>query len=553
MTDRISFSTSPENYRHWRFSLDGEIATLAMDVQEDAGLNEESRLKLNSYDLGVDIELADCIQRLRFEHPEVKAVVITGGKERIFCAGANIPMLGASSHAFKVNFCKFTNETRLYIEDASENSGIKFLCAANGTCAGGGYELALAADEILLIDDANSAVSLPEVPLLAVLPGTGGLTRVVDKRKVRRDLADFFCTVAEGVKGKRALKWKLVDAIAPKSKWDAAVADRAKALAASSHRPGGEGVKLASVEPKFEEGVYDYQYVTVSIDEEKRVAELTLRAPDAAQEFSAEELFAQGSELWALKAFRELDNAILNLRMNHLSVGLILLKTEGNADYILQSDRSLLAAATGDAPHWFAVEVLHNLKRVLKRVDVTSRTFVALIEPTSCWAGSVAELVWAADRSYMLDDVDADTPAQLRLSEINRGPLPMSHGLTRLQAHYYGDDSGLNEALEAGLEAPIEAEDAEDLGLVTFVRDEIDYPDEVRLLVEERVAMSPDALTGMEASLRFPGPETMESRIFARLSAWQNWIFIRPNATGEMGALTNYGKPTQPEFDFRRC
>jgi benzoyl-CoA-dihydrodiol lyase len=553
MSDRINFTTSPDQYRHWRLSIEGEVATLAMDVQEEAGLSEDTRLKLNSYDLGVDIELADSVQRLRFEHPEVKAVVVTGGKERIFCAGANIPMLGASTHAFKVNFCKYTNETRLYIEDASAHSGIKFLCAANGTCAGGGYELALACDEILLIDDANSAVSLPEVPLLAVLPGTGGLTRVVDKRKVRRDLADFFCTVAEGVKGKRALKWKLVDAIAPKSKWDDAVATRAKDLAVGSHRPGGPGMTLASVAPQIEDNVYKYKYVHLSVDEIKRVAELTVLAPETSQELSADEMFAQGSDLWALRAYRELDNAILQLRMNHLEVGLVLLKTQGNAEHILQADTSLLAAAQGDSAHWFAVEVLHNMKRVFKRIDVTSRTFVALIEGNSAYAGSFAELIWAADRSYMIDDVDADTPAQIRLSEMNQGSLPMGHGLTRLEAHFYGDEEALNTAIKAGLEASIEPEDAEDLELVTFVRDEIDYPDEVRLLVEERVAMSPDALTGMEASLRFPGPETMETRIFARLSAWQNWIFIRPNATGEMGALTNYGKPTQAEFDFRRC
>jgi benzoyl-CoA-dihydrodiol lyase len=452
-----------------------------------------------------------------------------------------------------VNFCKFTNETRLYLEDASANSGLKFLCAANGTTAGGGYELALACDAIMLIDDSNSAVSLPEVPLLGVLPGTGGLTRVVDKRRVRRDRADFFCTVAEGIKGRRALKWNLIDDLAPKSKWAEKVQAKAQALAEGSDRPGGEGVTLPPLGPDIDGPAVTYQHVSLIIDHEKRMAEITMRAPTGDQPVGGEKMQARGSDLWHLQAFRELDDAILRLRMNHLDVGLITLKTEGDPQKVLAADKNLIAAATGDAPHWFAREVLHLVKRVLKRVDLTSRTFAALIEPDSCFAGCLAELVWAADRSYMLDDPDAEIGAALHLSPMNHGILPMSHGLSRLESHFFQDDDSLQAFLDAGREGPVDAESCDELGAVTFMLDDIDYPDETRLFFEERASMSPDALTGMEASLRFPGPETLESKIFARLSAWQNWIFIRPNATGERGALATYGSPERPVFDFRRC
>jgi benzoyl-CoA-dihydrodiol lyase len=547
----LPFETSPERYVHWKLSFDGELATLAMDVQEDKGLGDYV-LKMNSYDIGVDIELADALMRLRFEHPEVKTVIITGLKDKIFCAGANIFMLGKSSHPFKVNFCKFTNETRLYLEDASDNSGLKFLGALNGTASGGGYELALACDEIMLIDDKSSAVSLPEVPFLGVLPGTGGLTRVTDKRKVRRDLADFFCTVAEGVKGKRAVQYKLIDETVPKSKWDEAVLTRAKSLASSSDRPGGDGVKLASVQPTVDGNTFSYEYVELVLDEKERTATLTVSAPRDKQPTNGEKMRAKGSDLWHLRAFRELDDAILRLRFNHLDIGLLTLKTKGDVDMLLDADKSLLAAVNdGD---WFAREVLHNMKRVLKRVDYTSRTMMALVEPGSCFAGSLAELLWVTDRSFMLDDPDADAEAQIVLNEMNDGPLPMGNGLTRLQTRFWGWDDELKGVLSYLPEnKPIGPSDAEDLGVVTFVRDDIDYPDEVRLFVEERTSLSPDALVGMESNLRWPGPETMETRIFGRLSAWQNWIFTRPNATGEKGALTNYGSPTRPEFDLRRC
>jgi benzoyl-CoA-dihydrodiol lyase len=549
----LPFETHPDNYKHWKLSFDGDIATLGMDVQEDEGLGDYT-LKMNSYDLSVDIELADATQRIRFEHPEVKTVVLTGLKEKIFCAGANIFMLGSSSHPFKVNFCKYTNETRLYLEDASENSGIKFLCALNGTASGGGYELALAADEILLIDDRNSAVSLPEVPYLGVLPGTGGLTRVTDKRMVRRDLADFFCTIAEGVKGKRAVEWKLVDQTIPKSKWDETVQERARALATESDRPGGEGVKLAPLNPKIDGNTLEYKYVTLTLDPDSRTADLTVRGPEGKEPESAEKMKAKGSELWSLRCFRELDNAILKLRMQNLEVGLVNVKTEGNPELVLEADRQLLAAATGDDADWFAREVLHHMKRVLKRIDVTSRTFLTLVEPGSCFAGSLAELLWISDRSYMLDDPDADESAKIFVDEMNAGPLKMGNGMTRLETRYYGDAESVKKVLSYIPESrAIEPEDAEELGVVTFVRDDIDYPDEVRLFVEERTALSPDALVGMEANLRWPGPETMETRIFGRLTAWQNWIFTRPNSTGEKGALTNYGSPMRPEFDMRRC
>jgi len=549
----LPFETSPSSYKHWKLSFDGDIATLAMDVNEDEGRGDYV-LKMNSYDIGVDIELADALMRIRFEHPEAKTVVITGLKEKIFCAGANIFMLGMSSHPFKINFCKYTNETRLYLEDASEGSGLKFLAALNGAASGGGYELALACDEILLIDDRNSAVSLPEVPFLGVLPGTGGLTRVTDKRKVRRDRADFFCSVAEGLKGKRAVDWKLVDATYPKSKWDESVQSHAKALAATSDRPGGEGVKLESVMPEVDGNTWMYKYVTVVLDEKARTVDLTVSAPTDKQPESAEKMRARGSELWALRAFRELDDAIVRLRFNHVELGLIHLRTQGDKELLLEADRFLLAAATGDKPDWFAREVLLNMKRVLKRLDYTSRTVLGLVEPDSCFVGCLAETLWATDRSYMLDDADADNEAEIVLDAMNDGPLTMGNGLTRLETRFYGWDDELK-AMRSHIpeNKPILPGDAETLGAVTFVRDEIDYPDEVRLFVEERTSLSPDALVGLEANIRWPGPETMETRIFGRLSAWQNWIFTRPNATGEKGALTNYGSPTRPEFDFRRC
>jgi len=547
----LSFETSPDKYKHWKLSFDGDIATLAMDVQEDGGLGDYT-LKLNSYDLSVDIELADAIQRIRFEHPEVKTVVLTGMKDKVFCAGANIFMLGASTHPFKVNFCKYTNETRLYLEDASESSGLKFLCAANGTASGGGYELALACDEILLIDDANSAVSLPEVPLLGVLPGTGGLTRVTDKRKVRKDLADVFSTVAEGIKGKRAVEWKLVDAIAPKSKWAEAVKEHAKKLAEKSDRPGGEGVKLAPLEMTIEGPNVDYKYVSLVIDENERTAELTVRGPSETEPRVPEKMRQKGSDLWALRCYRELDDAILRLRMNHIAIGFVTLKTEGSKEHLMNAEEALLQAVEGG--DWFAREVLHHMKRVLKRLDVSSKTFMTLVEPSSCFVGSFCELIWIADRSYMLDEPDADEGAKIWPTRISDGFLPTANGKTRLWTRFYGDEDAVKKIMAYAAEGrAITCDDAEQLGAVTFVRDDIDYPDETRLFVEERTSLSPDALTGMEANLRWPGPETMETRIFGRLSAWQNWIFTRANATGEKGALTAYGTPNRPEFDVRRC
>ncbi|MFN7130474.1 MAG: 2,3-epoxybenzoyl-CoA dihydrolase [Myxococcales bacterium] len=541
----IAFDTHPDQYRHWKLSFDGDLARLSMDVQENAGLKPGYQLKLNSYDLGVDIELADALQRLRFEHPEVKAVVVTSLKERIFCAGANIFMLGSSSHAFKVNFCKFTNETRLGIEDASANSGLKFLAAVNGPCAGGGYELALACDEIVLLDDGNSAVSLPEVPLLGVLPGTGGLTRVVDKRKVRRDHADFFCTTSEGVKGKRAVEWRLVDRVVPKSKWDTVVQERAKALAAQSDRPGGTGIRLTPLEVKVEGDTRTWKYVTLTIDRARRAAEIVMRGPDAPQPEDAAGFEKAGADAWALRAFRELDAALLHLRFNELLVGTIVVKTAGDAQAVLAADRSV----ERNRGHWLVREILNYQRRVLKRLDLTARTLYAFIEPGSCFAGSLAELALASDRSYMLDD--PERPVTIELGPLNGGLLPMSNGLSRLESRFYAEPGKAKELLEAG--KPFSAEDALEAGLVTFTPDDIDWDDEIRVAIEERSSLSPDALTGMENNLRWPGPETLETKIFGRLSAWQNWIFTRPNATGEKGALTVYGKSGQrPEFDLRR-
>jgi len=541
----ITFDTRPDAYKHWKLTFDGPIATLAMDVREDAGLSDDYKLKLNSYDLAVDIELADAIQRLRFEHPEVRAVIVASLKERIFCAGANIMMLRGSSHCAKVNFCKFTNETRLAIEDASAHSGLKFLAALNGVCAGGGYELALACDEIVLVDDGNSAVSLPEAPLLAVLPGTGGLTRIVDKRHVRRDLADFFSTLVEGVKGKRAVEWRLVDAVYPTSQFKDAVQKRAQALAASSDRPAtGPGITLNALNPTVTDSSLTYSAVTLTVNRGKRTADLTVQAPTGPQPSTPDEILKAGDQVWALRAFRELDDALLRLRVNEPEIGTVVIRTEGDREAVLAIDRTLVAHQSD----WLVREIIHFMKRTLKRVDLTARTFFAFIEPGSAFAGSLFELALAADRSYMFHDDNEENV--IALSPMNAGPLVMSNGLTRLQTRFLDDDAKV-----AGLlahDGAFNAGDAEDAGLVTFAPDEIDWDDEVRLAVEARAAFSPDAMTGLEANLRFAGPETMETKIFGRLTAWQNWIFQRPNAVGEKGALKVYGQQGRPEFDWKR-
>jgi benzoyl-CoA-dihydrodiol lyase len=540
----ITFGRSPESYVHWKLTTEGSRATLLMAVQEDRPLRPGYRLKLNSYDLGVDLELYDVVQRLRFEHPEVRCVVVTGALPRVFCAGANINMLASSTHSFKVNFCKFTNETRLAIEDASQGSGQKYLAALNGVCAGGGYELALACDEIVLVDDGNSAVSLPEVPLLGVLPGTGGLTRLVDKRRVRRDLADMFCTVAEGVKGKRAVAWNLVDEVATKSRFDEAVKRRAQALAASSPARATEGVRLPPLAGKREADTIRWEHVLLAIDRNKRTATLTLRGPAADLPRDATAIRALGASWWPLAAFRELDEAILELRHNEEEIGLVLLRTEGDVAACLALDEVFEALASD----WFVSEVRSLVARTLRRLDLTARSLFALIEPGSCFAGTLFEIALAADRSYML--YDKERPGTIAISSMNAGAYPMTHGMTRLDVRFFGDaEKARRIADEPRVYDPTDAEEA---GLVTVVADDIDYLDEVRVAIEERVSLSPDALTGMEASLRFPGGETGDSKIFARLSAWQNWIFQRPNAVGPTGALTLYGKPERPVFDFRR-
>ena len=541
----INFETSPEQYKHWKLMIDGAVATLSMDVQEDVTLAEGYKLKLNSYDLGVDIELADAVQRLRFEHPEVRAVVITSLKPRIFCAGANIYMLGTSSHAFKVNFCKFTNETRCAIEDASRNSGQRYVAALNGTASGGGYELAIACDEIYLVDDGNSAVSLPEVPLLGVLPGTGGLTRLVDKRKVRRDRADVFSTLAEGLKTKRAQEWGLIDGGFPTSRFDEGVAARVREIAdESGGKNGARGIKLNPLEVEAGDAGREYKYVSLKLNRERRYADLTVRGPGADQPTSAEGIEKLGDSYWALRAFRELDDALLHLRINNLEIGLVCLRTEGELENVLAVDRALAA----NRDHWLVRETLLHMARVLRRLDLTAKSFFALVEPGSCFAGNLFELALSADRTYMLND--PERPAAVALSELNAGALLMSNGLTRLQSRFLAEPERVAEVLAHG--QPFDTDAADAAGLVTFAPDELDWDDEVRVAIEERTSLSPDALTGMEASLRFAGPETRDTKIYGRLTAWQNWIFQRPNAVGPHGALTNYGKPTQPEFDYKR-
>ena len=547
----IDFRTEPARYRHWKLSVDGAVATLAMDVDEKGGLVEGYDLKLNSYDLGVDIELYDAIQRLRFCHPEVGAVVITSAKDRVFCSGANIKMLSQSSHAHKVNFCKFTNETRLGIEDACENSQQHYICAINGTAAGGGYELALATEEILLVDDGSSAVSLPEVPLLAVLPGTGGLTRVIDKRRVRRDHADFFCTVTEGVKGKRARDWRLVDELVARSSFDEVVREHAETAAGRSDRPrDAKGIDWPMVAREEDGDTIRYGTITIEIDRDARVATLTINGPVSDVPADAAAACAEGIAFWPLALARDLDDAILHLRTNEAGIGVWALRTSGDNARVEAYDAFL----ADNASDWFVRETTLFLKRCLKRLDVTSRSMIALIEPGSCFTGTLLELALCADRSYMLDGVfegDNRAPAAIRLTAMNFGPYPMGNGLTRLETRFLDDAERFGE-LEAETGRDLEAADADELGLVTFIPDDIDWEDEVRLALEERAAFSPDSLTGMEASLRFGGPETMETKIFGRLTAWQNWIFQRPNAVGETGALRKFGTGTRAEFDPNR-
>ena len=551
MAKRIDFQTEPARYRHWKLRFDGDVAELIMDVDETAGLFEGYQLKLNSYDLGVDIELADAVQRLRFEHPEVKVVVLKSGKDRVFCAGANIRMLAGSTHAHKVNFCKFTNETRNSMEDASAHSQQKYLCAVRGTAAGGGYELALATDHILLADDGSSTVSLPELPLLAVLPGTGGLTRVTDKRKVRRDLADAFCTVEEGVRGTRAVKWRLVDQSVASSKFDQAVKDTAKKLAAQSDRPGeAKGVQLTPIERQIDADAVIYSSVRVDIDRTTRRATIIVQGPHTPPPASAEAMQQQGAAFWPLRLARELDDAILHLRLNEGDIGVWIFTTQGEAAQVLAYDTFL----DTNKDHWLAREIRHYWKRVLKRVDVTSRSLVALVEPGSCFAGTLAEIVFACDRSFMLVGAlqgDNRPPAAITLSACNFGAYPMSNDLSRLATRFLGEPQSVDQA-KSHSGNPLDAEACEELGLITSAFDHIDWEDEVRIFLEERSSFSADGLTGMEANLRFAGPETMETKIFGRLTAWQNWIFQRPNAAGAEGALKRYGTGVKANFNPER-
>ena len=555
--DRVEFRTFPARYRHWRMAFDGPVATLTMDVDEGGGLRPGYELKLNSYDLGVDIELYDAVQRLRFEHPEVRAVVVTSGKEKVFCAGANIRMLAAAEHGWKVNFCKFTNETRNGMEDASAYSGQTYLAALNGTASGGGYELALACEHIMLVDDRSSAVSLPELPLLGVLPGTGGLTRVVDKRRVRRDLADFFSTRPEGVGGAKAVRWRLVDEAVPRPAWEQTVASRAGEFAArSSRRPAepeagadARGVGLTALAKNRTSDEIAYRYVTAALDHAHGVARITVLGPEQDPPGGIAAVHGQGADFWPLAVTRELDDLILDLRTNETEIGTWVIGTRGDAERVLAYDALLLE----HADDWLANEITLYLKRTLKRLDVTSRSIIALISPGSCFAGSLLELALAADRSFQLagvfEDVDPDAePAAVTVGPMNLGPLPMGNGLSRLATRFYGDDEAFAGVSAAEGKALL-AEEAERLGLVTFIPDDIDWDEEVRIAVEERASFSPDALSGLEANYRFAGPETLETKIFGRLSAWQNWIFYRPNASGPDGALRAYGTGRRADFD----
>ena len=549
VASRVDYRTEPSNYRHWTLGFDGEVATLALNIAEDGGIRPGYKLKLNSYDLGVDIELHDALNRIRFEHPEVRTVVVTSLKDRIFCSGANIFMLGLSSHAWKVNFCKFTNETRNGIEDSSRHSGLKFIAAVNGACAGGGYELALACDEIVLVDDRSSSVSLPEVPLLGVLPGTGGLTRVIDKRHVRHDLADIFCTSIEGVRGKRAVDWRLVDAAVKPAQFGAYVQERARALGADSDRPAAaKGVTLPRIEREDAPEALRYEHVTVAIDRAKRTATFTVKSPQGPQPDGIAGIEAAGAAWWPLAMARQLDDAILSMRTNELDIGVWLLKTEGDAAAVLATDATILKHQA----HWFVRETIGALRRTFARFDVSSRSLFALIEPGSCFAGTLAELAFASDRAYMLalPDDSARAP-RITVGGMNFGLLPLVNDQSRLARRFYEESQPLQAALAASGKA-LDADEALALGLVTAAPDDIDWDDEIRIAIEERVSMSPDALTGMEANLRFAGHENMVTRIFGRLTAWQNWIFQRPNAVGDKGALKVYGKGEKAQFDLNR-
>jgi benzoyl-CoA-dihydrodiol lyase len=545
----ITFDTHPDRYRHWRMSFEGAVATLLLDVQEDGGIKPGYKLKLNSYDLGVDIELHDALNRIRFEHPEVRVVVLTSAKERMFCAGANIYMLGTSAHAWKVNFCKFTNETRNGIEDSSRSSGLKFLAALNGTCAGGGYEVALACDEIVMVDDRSSTVSLPEVPLLGVLPGTGGLTRLLDKRKVRRDLADVFCTTAEGVRADRARQWKLIDHTAPPARFATLVKERAAALALASDRPAGaKGILLPPLERAIDERGYRYRFVEVAFDRSARLATITVSGPEEGGPRTVAEILDAGARWWPLAMARELDDALLMLRVNELELGTLVLRTRGSLAALMESDRLMLA----ERRNWFVRETIGLLRRTFARLDVSARSLFAVIGRESCFAGTLLELALAADRSFMLALPEGDNDApRIALSAANFADFPMANGLPRLATRFAGDESAVS-ALAKHQDEPLDATRAMALGLVTFAPDALDWEDEIRLALEERASLSPDALSGLEANLRFAGAETMETRIFGRLSAWQNWIFNRPNAVGEKGALKLFGSGTKPAFNWER-
>jgi benzoyl-CoA-dihydrodiol lyase len=551
MSKFIDFQTDPAKYRHWKVAYDGPIANLYMDVDENGGLFEGYQLKLNSYDLGVDIELADVVQRMRFEHPEVKVVVMQSAKDRVFCAGANIRMLGGAAHSHKVNFCKFTNETRNTFEAAEADSGQKYIAAVKGACAGGGYELALACNYIMLTDDSSSSVALPEVPLLAVLPGTGGLTRVTDKRKVRRDLADIFCSIEEGIKGKKAKDWRLVDEVIQNSKFDATVQERAAEFAAKSTKADvSKGITLGPINRTISENAVTYSTVEVALDRVARKATITLHGPDGHAPANMAEVEAQGDQSYMLRLARELDDAILHLRLNEMELGLVAFQTQGDPDLLLAHEAVLLV----NKDHWLANETLEYWKRILKRIDVTSRSLVAIVEHGSCFAGVLAELLWAVDRSYMMEDEfegDNRPIARIKLSEVNFGQFPMANDLTRLETRFLGEPEQVD-ILRGSIGADIEADEARELGLVTFAMDDIDWEDEIRIFMEERASFSPDAMTGMEANLRFAGPETMETRIFGRLTAWQNWIFQRPNAVGKEGALQRYGTGVRGDYNMER-